>query len=243
MNTKILLWPAAALLTLSSMSAQAISSPPVLNDYGFNLDGDISYPLYGDPVPAGVNTSLFDDLLGLGTITATITGAGAHNFAAYFDHDISLTWDNEAGSTINSAASGQSWEIDMPPLAGDIDINFEANTLDNSIANTLPDDVAMAMGWDFTLGLGQTAGITLLLSDVLPATSSLILAQDNIVSGVSNYTIYLTGDLSITGCGITTTCDTGDNDNGNGTVPEPSIMLLMGLGLAGMVVSRRKNRV
>jgi hypothetical protein len=233
MKTK-LLWSAATLLTLSSMSAQAIMYPPTLNDYGFNVDTNVSYPLYGDPVPASVNTSLFDDVMGLGTITATFTGAGTHNFGAYFDHDISLNYSNEVGSIINSASAGQSWEIDNPPLAGDIDINFEANTLDNSIANLFQSDVAMAMGWDFTLGLGQTANITLLLSDIMPTTAGLILAQDNIVNGLPNYTIYLTGDLLITG---------GSNGNvGNGTVPEPSIMLLMGLGVAGMVVSRRKLR-
>lgn len=239
---KLLLWPAAAALTFSSLSAQAIQSPPELWDYGFNIDGAVSYPFFGDPVPAGVDVSGFDDLLGLGTITATITGAGAHSFDAYFNHDISNTWDNETGSTSGAAAAGQSWEIDMAPIDGDIDLNFEASTLDNSNGALLEVDVAMAMGWDFTLTNGQTADITLELVGVdllltqlpvVPAGFSLI--QSNIVNGVSNYDIYLTGTMGITGG--------GPGGPGNGEVPEPSIMLLMGLGLAGMVVTRRKTRV
>ena len=242
---KILLWPAAALLGLNSLSANAIAFPPILNDYGFNVDNTVSNPLFGDPVPANVNLGAFDDWLGLGTITASFSGDGAHNFDVYFDHDISQTVDNEQGSTIGSAASGQSWEIDSAPIVGDIDLNMEASALDNLNQALVPDDIAMAMGWDFTLTNGQTAEITLSLmgvdlllqSPVVPSGFSLV--QSNLVNGGSNYDIYLSGELIITGCGS----QCGPGGPGDGKVPEPSIMLLMGLGLAGMVVSRRKTRV
>jgi len=247
---KILLWPAAAVLGLSSLSAQAIMSPPLLADYGFNIDGDVSYPFYGDPVPANVNTSLFDDWTGLGTITATITGAGSHNFDAYFDHDISNTTDNELGSTSGSVGAGQSWEVDGSLWAnnpGDIDLNFEAGILDNTIGNGIPDDVAMAMGWDFDLTDGQTAEIILELTDIAPL-SGFFLAQSNMVRGVSNYDIFLTGTLNITG-GCLSSCNEDQGkvpepcNEDQGKVPEPSILLLMSLGLAGMVASRRKEKV
>jgi len=230
MKTKFL-WSVAALLSISSFSAQAIQSPPVLADYGFNIDGSVSYPFWGDPVPANVDTSLFDDVMGFGTITATITGAGSHSFDAYFDHDISNNAVNEKGSTSGSAATGQSWEVDGTLWAnnpGDIDLNFEASALDNTTGSSLPDDVAMAMGWDFDLTDGQTAEITLALTDIAPLTG-FFLTQSNIVRGVSNFDIFLSSTMTITG-------------GNQGTVPEPSILLLMSLGLAGIVASRRKER-
>ena len=177
MNTKrILLWAAAALLGLSSLSAQAVPVPVLeLFDYGFNIDGTVSVPTPGDPVPGEVDLSSFDDFTGLGTIEATITGAGAHTFDAFFDHDIDEainTFFNEYGTaTAGAAASGQSCEIDEPEFVfGDIFTNFENSALDNF--NNVPvgseDDVSMAMGWDFTLGIGETALITLSLSETEP---------------------------------------------------------------------------
>ncbi|MCG6937322.1 MAG: PEP-CTERM sorting domain-containing protein [Gammaproteobacteria bacterium] len=224
MKTKLLLWPAAALLGLSSLSAQA--TPTVdLYEFDINIDGVSSYiKPGGEAVPAGVDLSLFDMSTGLGTISATFSGAGSHNFTAFFDHDIgSYTFDNEIGSTSGVAASGQSWEIDDP--AGDIFDNFDVNTLENSIGVSGLSDISMAMGWDFLLGGNQTATINLLLSDERP-DSGFFLKQRNMVGGNpnylrSNYDLYLSSTISV--------------------VPEPSILLLMGIGLVGMVANRRKE--
>ena len=80
MNTKRLtLWAGATLLAMSSLSAQAV---PALYDYGFNIDGTVTM----NAAAGGVNISLFNTATGMGTITATITGAGAHSFDAFFDH-------------------------------------------------------------------------------------------------------------------------------------------------------------
>jgi hypothetical protein len=225
MKTKLVLWPAATLLGLSSLSAQA--TPTVdLYEFDINIDGISSYikPL-GEAVPAGVDVSLFDMSTGLCTISVTISGAGSHSFDAFFDHDIgSYTFDNETGSTSGVAASGQSWEIDDP--AGDIFDNFDANTLDNSVGVSGLNDISMAMGWDFLLDGNQTATINLLLSDERP-DSGFFLKQSNMVGGDpnnlrSNYDLYLSSKINV--------------------VPEPSILLLMGVGLVGMVASRRKEK-
>ena len=223
MNTKILLWPAAALLGLSSLSAQA--TPTVdLYEFDINIDGVSSYiKPGGEAVPAGVDVSLFDMSTGLGSISATFSGAGTHNLTVFFDHDIgSQSYSNEVGSTSGVAASGQSWEIDDP--ANDIFDNFDINSLDDSIGVSGLNDISMAMGWDFELNANQTATINLLLGTDRP--DGFYLKQKNMVGGngpenfYSNYDLYLSSTISV--------------------VPEPSILLLMGIGLVGMVANRRR---
>ena len=231
MNTKLLTLPAAALLGLSSLSAQAVPTL-FLNEYGINIDGDYIYDSAPLPTPTSVvDMSLFDGVVG--TISATITGMGHHSFDAYFDHDFGLDWSNETGVTKYgaTAATGQSWEIDEPGyISGDIVDNFEASTLDNSIGLLIPEDVSMAMGWDFDLLAGETAVVTVLLSEEKP-DADFFLKQIN-WGGLSgnnhwmNGKLYLSSALDITG-----------------TVPEPSMFLLLGVGAVGMVVTRRKVKV
>ena len=67
-----------ALLLLFGIANTANASI-ALDDYGFNVDGTISYPFFGDAIPAAVDISGFNDFTGLGTIEVTITGAGNHN--------------------------------------------------------------------------------------------------------------------------------------------------------------------
>ncbi|NNJ94666.1 MAG: PEP-CTERM sorting domain-containing protein [Halobacteria archaeon] len=216
----------AVLLGFSSLSAQAVIID--LAEWAVNIDGVVSDPTLGDPIPAEVDVSLFDDITGLGSISITITGAGAHSFDAFFDHEFdeaTNTFFNESGAVNGTLAAGQSWEIDEPGFVfGDIFTNFENSTLDNSnaVPAGLEDDVSMALGWDFVLGVGETATIDLLLSDTLTG-GGFFLSQTDADSQAS---IFFSGSLSIAG--------------GPVGVPEPSILLLMGIGLAGILVRRRR---
>lgn len=201
-----------------------------LFEYGFNIDGVVNVPSQGDPVPAEVDMSFFDTITGLGAISIDMTGAGAHTFDAFFDHEIDEainTFFNETGAATGIVAAGQSWEIDEPGfISGDIFENFQASVLDNGIGNSIhgntvfPDDVSMAMGWDFALAVGEQATINILLS-LSPPSSGFFLTHTD---PDSNESISLSSTLSIS------------------QVPVPAAIYLFGSGLLGMIgIARRKK--
>jgi hypothetical protein len=199
-----------------------------LAEYGFNLNGAITTP--SDALPGYINDSGFNWTTGLGNITATVTGAGNYSFIAYFDHEIdeaTTTVFNEYGVG-GTPVAGQSWEIDEPGWTyGDIYDNFLAGSLDNTngVPFSSPDDVSMALGYNFTLTAGQTATIAFYLNTTAP-TSGFYLQQTDPDSGVN---IYFSSNLNITG--------------GNTSVPEPSMLMLMlsGLGFVGVAARFRKS--
>ncbi len=196
-----------------------------------------------DPIPPEVDVTSFDELSGLGSIIVTLTNMEASptdNFvAAFFDHEIDEsinTFFNENGETGGVAAAGQSWEIDEPGYAfGDIFDNFLASTLDNINAiNTtnysFGEDVSMAMGWNFVLGVGETAVLTFNLTITEPTGFFLRhFDPESIAGDVFNppdpdANVYLSSSLRI---------------------PEPftTTMLLLAGGYIGLLgFNRRRNR-
>jgi hypothetical protein len=103
--------------------------------------------------------------------------------------------------------------------------------LDNS--NAVPvgseDDVSMALGWDFTLLVDEFAEATFHLTDSLPTSfSGFYLTQTD---PDSQATLYFYSTLNIQ------QCPTGGC---GGSVPEPSMLGLLGIAMAGMLLARRK---
>jgi PEP-CTERM putative exosortase interaction domain len=204
-----------------------------LHDYEYNIDGVLADPiLFGDPVPAEADETIFNSTTGLGTIGITLTGAGNHFVGLYVDHEIVETFNtffNETGGTGGVVDAGQTWEIDIPDLGGDIIANFEdsafnapGSALDNSIGTLVEEDVSMALGWDFSLLAGETANISFLLSEIMPLSGFYLVQNDPL----SLANIYFSSTLEIVG--------------GNPVVPEPSTVILLGLGLAGLVATRKR---
>jgi hypothetical protein len=229
--------------TLSLMSASANADPIDLWDYGLNIDGTVSVPTLGDPVPAEADISLFDALTGLGVITVDVIGAGAHFVDLFLDielDEILNTWFNETGSAVGTAAADQTWEIDEPGFGeidyiGDIFDNFMHSTLDGMVFydgifdefltdyGRDTDDVALAMGWDFVLAADEIATIAFSIGTTAP-TSGFYLGQ---FDPHSERSVFLSSALSIEGGGT--------------TVPEPGTLSLLGLGLIVMAGLRRRR--
>lgn len=228
MSTKNAVLLAGALV----FASPSVMSVELLYDWGFNVDGT-TYCKIGpcdneslDPsliLPGAIDASGFNFTTGLGSIEATITGAGSHSFLAFLDHEIDqLTtgFDNENGSATGVPALGQTWEIDEPGWTfGDIFDNFLADTLDN--ANGVPvgseDDVSMGMGFAFDLLSGETASILLDVTTVAPASGFFLTHADP----DADKAIYFAGSLSIRGPGPRPT-------------PIPATVLLVGAGLLSL---------
>jgi hypothetical protein len=225
-----------ACIFVITVSSGAMALTIDLFDWAFNVNGTTYESLAGtnDPsiLPSAFNDSGFDWVTGLGTLTVDFSapGPGTYSFLSFFDHEIDEpdnTFFNEYGDvSVGVPVAGQSWEIDEPGYVfGDIYTNFLAGSLDNSngVPANLPDDVSMAMGWAFALGDGESALITLALSDVAPAGFHLRHTDPD-----SDASIYFSSSLDI---------------SGPHPVPEPGTLLLMAVAMVTLIfVSRRWRR-
>lgn len=203
-----------------------------LYDWGLNLDGTTYCGLVGCdntglPLPTNIDASGFDFSTGIGAIDITVTGVGVHAIDVLFDHEIDNpinNFFNEFGSANGLPGVEQSWEIDEPDfIFGNIWSNFHISLFDNvnGVPAGLEDDVAMGLGWDFTLSGGDIATIAIRVSKDTP-TAGFYLAQTD---PDSNDSIYFSGNLNISST----------------SVPEPSTLAIFGLGLITLSMRRKSS--
>src|ERR1051326_614594 len=192
-----------ALFISSALPASA--DPIALFQWVFNLDGTLYDSLGGvgsDALSAAF--SMTPPATGAqGLLTVLVNGAGPHSFAGFYDYELDQAvngFTNEFGAVQNIAAKSLAlgWEIDEPGFVfGDIfdHIQLGASALDNS--NAVPagslDDPSIALGWQFSLLDGQSALISLSISETAPA-SGFSLAQFDPLSGTG---LYYSTSLSI----------------------------------------------
>jgi hypothetical protein len=214
----------ASLLLVGACST-ATAADIGLYQWGFNVDGGVYSNGFTTPdditdVP-GLDSSSFDVGTGLGTLIYSVDTPGSHSFVAYFDSEIDVSnggFNNENGSTAGTLVAGQSWEMDEP-FDSDIFDHFydDALTDTNGVGTgSFPNgtDVAMAMGFAFSLLDDQIATVTLDLAETLQ-TSAFRLIQTDDQTGAS---VQLTGALSIRTQGV----------------PVPGTVALIALGLLGL---------
>lgn len=218
-----------AFVALLIAPSSASAAPIDLFQWVFNVDGtlfDSTGVLGSSALPANFSgTPLSTGAQGL--ITASITGAGAHSFTAFWDYELDETvngFSNEYATVVGAPAAGLSWEVDEPGFVfGDIYGNIQTGLLDNTNAVGIgaPDDVSVALGWNFNLAAGETALISLLVSTVAPVSGFYIGHFD---PGTGSQLFYSTA-LRITG--------------GPVQVPEPGTLVLTVLGIAAFAGRKR----
>ena len=210
----------AAIVLATSVTTNAVTI--TLAEHAVNVDGTVT----SNPYPTWS---------GLGSKTITLTSPGAHFVGLFVDHEIDQainTFFNEYGVPVNTPSLIQTWEVDEPGyLFGDIYDNFTASdetgsALDNSsgVPSTNPDDVSMAIGWNFVLNPGQTAHVSFLLSDSAPL-AGFYLEQ---IDPDSPAAIYFSSSVRVVG----------------GTVPDGGAtlsMLFLSTAILGLIARRQRS--
>jgi hypothetical protein len=231
----------AAIAIVALLGPTAFADTIQLYESRFRIDGTLSPdPALGItfccnldaapglPLPPAWGVAAFDFNTGLGTIVATVTGAGPHTVIVGLNHDLIPDSDpnyaNDMAATVGSAGTVL-WEIDEPGyVSGNLFANV-AGTLDNANDLPGPDDVSWALGRSFSLAANQSATVTFRAANTAPA-GGFYLQQSEV--GLADTVYFSVGDPVITGGGVP-------------GVPEPGTWLLVGSALALLGTLRRRS--
>lgn len=223
---------AVAFFVLTGVSVSSWAGEIRLNDWAFNVDGSVYDFFAGDPMPG---SGSFDNLTGLGTLEFQFSSPGTHSLIAFFNHEFAAghnTFFNEYGEAQGTPGNGQSWQIDEPGLVfGTIYDNMLAGELANTnyIPESSPEDVSLAMGWDFELQAGEEALLSLVIGEQEPDADFYLSHSDpEMGPGFDEQaSLYFWGDLTITG--------------GSVPVSGPTSLSILSLGLLALVWRRRAS--
>ncbi|UFS69556.1 PEP-CTERM sorting domain-containing protein [Geomonas sp. RF6] len=213
------------LLLLAASGAQASI---VTNSYTF-LNVILDGKAVSDPVAV--------DFSGRGTFSGGVYNTpGTYTVLSFIDNEIDAEgtgFDPEFGGVKGNPLF--TYQIASPAALWD---NFTRGTLNGTI-NTAPADVAVAMGFNFTLKQGERATVSYLVRDAVPGEGDVLTHTDAVYSGdeldpygkydLLSDTLYYSGNITI------------EPWSDTNPVPEPSTFALVGLSMTGLALFRRRR--
>lgn len=204
--------------------------------FDFTLDSQTE----GSPVtPFSGYPSTVNDLNTLGSFTITLTPGAGQYVLAYFDYDLNYNVSGsfgDKGSVHGMQPMGTNFSINDPNYCtdgctySDLFDQFQANTLDNfnSVSVFAPDgvccDVGFALGVNLDVAVNTLAHITFTVTTANPELG-FFLQQTNGVDDSQN--IYFKASVDVESTGSET--------------PEPASLFLIGGGLVGAFLLRKRH--
>lgn len=249
MRTRLLTCATAVLIMAASNAPQAGQIDPFescVNVNGAIYDVGVGCALSDGAAPGNVTDSIETETNasdeGLGSVVITLAEVGDFFVGMFVDWEIDEalnTFFNEDFGSGGALGAGQSFEVDEPGFglayAGDIFFNFLDGALDGAFlqdlvlgeAGNAPEDISLALGWDFSLADGETAVVSFLLSETQPSSGFWLSQSD----ANSEFRFFFSSTLEIR----------GDEEPEPVPVPEPGTLFLLGAALVGGLFVRRRE--
>jgi len=169
---------------------------------------------------AGIGIDLTGVFSGIGTIARTYSAPGSYEVKVLIENDLGVFPDG----------TGTGFFPEIGAVVGTPAFNYELWSM------TDLNDLAVWMGWEFTLLTGQAATVAFSVSETAPLeggylthTDAVYLEPDFVEYQLLEDTIYYTSSLRI-------------DTSGTNAVPEPSTFVLFGSGIAAAAFYARRRR-
>jgi hypothetical protein len=228
----------AAVVALTVLAAGAKASTiATLSDWCVNVNGDISTACNGaGGGSAAISLAGFDTTIGtnnLGSIVVKLGAGLAQSVLVYMDYDLNFATAGsfqDYGTVAGTAGTGVSYELEDPNVSNIFnDFAGDALTGSNTVGvfsgpPTQCCDVSWALG--VNLNVTTSATVTFAVSTTAPA-AGFYLEQTN---GQDTTQHIFLSETVVQGGG-----------GGGSTVPKPASLVLLGAGLAGLSLLRKRN--